>query len=119
MKEHSIPDIRDLSAENLQQLSKQISAEVKRRKEEEAAASLRRFQEWAKKINSVEIVDLIVPEHGRTSCDDNNRQNGVITVDHERPTPRCIRCTLLDFVHDGGYHGYDPLHLNLTWLGPQ
>lgn len=112
-------DLLKLPTEDLQKLSKQVSAEITRRKEEEEAASLRRFQEWAAKINTKEIVDLIVPEHGRTSCDDNNRRNGIITVDRERPCPRCIRCALLDFVHDGGYHGYDPVHLNLHELGPR
>jgi len=98
-------NLKDLPEPLLHQLSAQIAAELLRRKEAEEAEALRQFQKWALKINSVTIVDVMAPKHCRTSCDDHNRANGFDTLSEERTSPRCVRCALLDLVHDGGYHG--------------
>lgn len=54
-----------------------------------------------------EIIDSIVPEHGRTSCDDSNLANffGGWTGKYNPDTgkkvivfPRCVRCYLLDHI---------------------
>ena len=111
-------EIKSLPQEALRDLSEQVSIEMQRRAQEAADAALKRFCDWSKKINSLEIVNIIAPEHGRTSCDDQNRRNGVDTVSEERKHPRCVRCTLLDFVYDGGYYGTFPLKLTVAQLGP-
>lgn len=59
-----------------------------------------------------EWINLVCPEHGRTSCNDQNLQNGFFTIHEgklqdivverklERP-PRCNRCFLLRALEDG------------------
>jgi hypothetical protein len=98
-------NLKDLPEAWLQRLGEQIAAERVRRKEAAEAEALRQFEEWALKINSVEIVDIVAPTHGRTSCNDQNLNNGFDTLSEERTSPRCIRCALLEIVRDRGYHG--------------
>ena len=112
-----VANLKNLPEATLHQLTKQIAVELVRRKEAAEAEALRQFQEWALKINSVEIVDVMAPKHCRTSCDDRNRANGFDTLSEERTSPRCVRCALLDLVHDEGYHGCTAPRLTLQ-LGP-
>ena len=46
-------------------------------------------------MDARELVDLLIPEHGRTSCSDANLNNGIETDDGNF---RCSRCMLLDLV---------------------
>jgi hypothetical protein len=54
------------------------------------------------KISTAEVtrewVDLFVPEHGRTSCNDADTQNGYVSeaANGEISLPRCTRCYLLN-----------------------
>jgi hypothetical protein len=105
------------SDKELAELQKALDAEKTRRKEEADAAALKVFQEWAAKINSPEIVDIIAPRHCRTSCSDTNRSNGIDSMTSGRTAPRCVRCTLLEFVDEGGYHGSEPFQLTVTLGG--
>jgi hypothetical protein len=43
-------------------------------------------------LSALQLIDLISPEHGRTSCSDDNNFNGF----GGRTAPRCNRCALLD-----------------------
>lgn len=57
-----------------------------------------------------EIIDIICPDHDRTSCSDDNRSNGFYKVDMKKDPrgveyiskdsylPRCARCYLLDSI---------------------
>lgn len=47
------------------------------------------------------VVDLLFPEHGRTSCSDENLANGFESNGHHEP-PRCARCALLELLNDPG-----------------
>lgn len=46
-------------------------------------------------MDARELVDLLIPEHGRTSCSDDALNNGIETDDGNF---RCSRCALLDLV---------------------
>ena len=41
-----------------------------------------------------ELIDIIAPKHGRTSCSDADLSNGFYTQD-ESGNYRCLRCALL------------------------
>jgi hypothetical protein len=43
-----------------------------------------------------ELVDLLCPKHDRTSCSDDNINNGFDAGSHG--LPRCSRCALLEIV---------------------
>ena len=44
-----------------------------------------------------EFVDIICPTHDRSSCSDEDLQNGFYSNDH---FTRCARCTLLSVIRD-------------------
>lgn len=52
-------------------------------------------------MSTKEFIDLISPEHGRSSCSDDNLFNGFYlekddeTI-NEKYHPRCLRCALLE-----------------------
>ena len=51
--------------------------------------------------NIKEFIDFICPEHGRTSCSDDNISNGFYLEEYEETInekyyPRCARCALLE-----------------------
>lgn len=53
-------------------------------------------------MEALELIDIICPEHGRTSCSDDNINNGFYFEDEEsnviskKYLPRCSRCALLE-----------------------
>lgn len=46
-------------------------------------------------MNTFEFIDLLFPEHGRTSCSDDNLNNGL----EEDGSFRCDRCFLLEIAN--------------------
>lgn len=104
-------DLRSLDDATLRSLAAGVAAEGARRKEEAASKALERCRAWATKL-TFDAVDLMAPAHGRTSCSDIERINGLSTMTDERRSPRCARCALLDIV-EGGYHGDFALSLHL------
>lgn len=51
-----------------------------------------------KNLTARELIDVICPEHSRTSCNDNNLDNGLYSGDS---FTRCARCTLLEILKEG------------------
>lgn len=56
-------------------------------------------------MTTKEFIDFICPEHGRTSCSDENISNGFCMEDDEETISqkyyhRCARCALLE-IHNG------------------
>lgn len=49
-------------------------------------------------MNAKELIDMIAPEHGRTSCSDTDLNNGLYSNTH---FTRCLRCTLLQIEKTG------------------
>jgi len=52
-------------------------------------------------MDAKEFIDFICPEHGRTSCSDENISNGFYFEEDgetisEKHHPRCVRCALLE-----------------------
>lgn len=55
-------------------------------------------------MDALEFINIIYPEHGRTSCSDDNISNGFYLKDDEDGEeviskeyyPRCMRCALLE-----------------------
>lgn len=54
-----------------------------------------------KEMTAKEFIDMIVPEHGRTSCSDEDVSNGLFSRDGKNWHGRCSRCLLLDILKDG------------------
>lgn len=48
-------------------------------------------------MDAKELIDLIFPKHGRTSCNDDNLYNGINKYDK---ITRCSRCALLSLIND-------------------
>ena len=49
-------------------------------------------------MDALELVNIIRPEHDRTSCDDKNLNNGFYS---NSGFTRCARCTLLQIIGTG------------------
>jgi hypothetical protein len=49
-------------------------------------------------VDALELVNILVPEHARISCDDDCINNGFYSNDH---FTRCARCILLDIINKG------------------
>ena len=53
-------------------------------------------------MTALELIDIICPEHTRTSCSDENISNGFYTdegVITKEYFPRCSRCALLEIAN--------------------
>jgi len=59
-----------------------------------------------------ELINIICPDHSRTSCSDENIDNGFYTHD-ETGHPRCRRCALIELAY--GEPLPDPLK-TIEWL---
>jgi hypothetical protein len=57
---------------------------------------------------NIQIIDALVPQHGRTSCDDTNLANGWNSSDEV--LPRCNRCALLQALHGKSWPEEFSLH---------
>lgn len=70
----------------------ELQVELQKRILEQEEAKKNAQEVRALKIQTVKSyeVDLIAPQHGRTSCDDKNLANGLQSL-----PPRCARCALL------------------------
>lgn len=53
------------------------------------------------KMSAREFIDLIMPEHDRSSCSDDNISNGFFTRDGRNWYGRCTRCMYLEIIKDG------------------
>jgi len=49
-------------------------------------------------MKTKEFIDIIQPEHSRTSCNDKDLANGLYSGDYHT---RCLRCTLLEVLQKG------------------
>jgi hypothetical protein len=49
-------------------------------------------------MNALELINIIAPEHERTSCSDEDLNNGFYSNDNNT---RCGRCTLLEILKKG------------------
>lgn len=54
------------------------------------------------------FIDLIMPEHGYTSCSDENTCNGFYSYDGVDWLPRCTRCAYLELISGWRPEGFDP-----------
>jgi len=50
-------------------------------------------------MTAQKLIDIISPEHDRTSCSDDNLENGLSSYDGEL-TLRCSRCMLLEIMNE-------------------
>jgi len=59
--------------------------------------------------NNPELVNLLAPEHDRTSCSDENLANGFdsATKCTGRTAPRCIRCALLELLNSDEWDTFE------------
>jgi hypothetical protein len=53
------------------------------------------------RMSALEFVDLFCPEHSRTSCDDQQLQNG--WGSYREGGARCNRCGFLDAIQNGSW----------------
>lgn len=93
-------DVKSIPTADLEQ-------ELKRRKEEAAAVVFSGLlNRWAYLQVALEkgpeLLSALAPEHGRTSCADDNLVNGSSTMgDRGRTAPRCNRCLLIELMRGG------------------
>ena len=103
-------DHRNLANVDLLALQSEINEELENRK----AESLKEQQSANHKkliyLSGVEQVLLDLLEHDRTSCSDENPQNG---WEEDRGHARCAKCHLLE----GRYTIFDSCHLNFYGSG--
>lgn len=52
-------------------------------------------------MDALEFINIIQPEHSRTSCSDENISNGFFTYDGIKWNGRCVRCMYLEIINDG------------------
>lgn len=86
------PNVKNMTDEDIKALEKALKEETVRRekaKEEGLKESTLKFF----KSLTIEQVNFIAPEHGRTSCSDENLINGWYSAEYNKP--RCNRCALL------------------------
>lgn len=82
--------LENMSDKDFDKLQQQMASEQARRAKIERDKQIAKTNAFFKALTP-EIVDLIAPEHGRTSCSDINLANGW----SDDRTPRCYRCALL------------------------
>ena len=77
-------------------------------------------------ILTQDMIDIIAPEHGRTSCDDSNLANACGGWSgHYNPGngtkeviyPRCTRCYLMDHVGEDHLSLDFQIEISLIWAG--
>ena len=90
------PDINTDHKIMLDKLHKYISNQV------ETLVSLGDSQpvQTAEEMTAKQFIDLILPEHGRTSCNDENKDNGLYSRNGETWHGRCSRCIMLDILEN-------------------
>ena len=74
----------------------QLQAELAKREREAAQAfeaAVRARNEALAQALTPELVNVLAPEHGRSSCSDTNIENGFRSG---KRVPRCTRCALLE-----------------------
>lgn len=59
-------------------------------------------------MTALEFIDKMMPEHDRTSCDDENTANGFYSRNGESWHGRCTRCMYLEIVRGETRYG-DPI----------
>lgn len=52
-------------------------------------------------MDALEFIDIIVPDHERTSCSDSDPNNGLYSRNFETWHGRCRRCIYLDILREG------------------
>lgn len=90
-------DLKTLPEAEFKELESKVTAEAFRRKHEAAEAKRKRHDqhvEGLKVILTQDLLNVLLPNHERTSCSDNNRQSG----SNDWKDVRCTRCALLDLV---------------------
>lgn len=55
-------------------------------------------------MEAIDLIDILAPEHDRTTCSDKNPCNG-LERDGERLRWRCDRCMLLELAADKDIYG--------------
>jgi hypothetical protein len=94
---------------DLDRLATQILEEKNRRLQAIRETKLKKCQEFANSLTR-EKIDILAPEHGRTSCSDDNVCNGWHSG---RNHFRCVRCWLLDML-ESGFFGDSPFTYYLS-----
>lgn len=93
-------DVKAMDTKALEDQKRVIEQELHERKVEQQKAEREVKRLFWKRISELprEVIDVIAPDHGRTSCDDENLDNGVGSIRNGRNAPRCTRCLLLELL---------------------
>jgi len=86
----------NMTDEELKALLRDVSGEVKRRREERLLEVKKTNAMKLKELAKHKDVILSLLEHDRTSCSDDDPQNG---LEIDGP-PRCAKCGLMDLLED-------------------
>jgi hypothetical protein len=66
-----------------------------------------------------ELLELLAPEHGRTSCTDTDLNNGFdsATKSTGRIAPRCLRCALLELAKSDEWETFEEFDFDFNVFG--
>lgn len=103
-------DLKALENKDLEKLALQIIEEKNRRLDKERREKLDRLNVWVSTLTRPAI-DIMVPEHGRTSCSDTNTINGWGSREN---SIRCTRCFLLNLLDSGVYYPTTPCTISVS-----
>jgi hypothetical protein len=53
-------------------------------------------------MEAIDFINLICPEHTRTSCSDKDQNNGFYSRNGDTWHGRCTRCMYLEIIENGG-----------------
>lgn len=96
-------ELKTLTKEELQALKSEIDSIHAQREDDRKKAERKANEIWLDKFTTLKRsdLDLLIPDHERTSCSDNNVENGFGSMDDF--LPRCTRCGILELLGGGVY----------------
>jgi hypothetical protein len=70
-------------------------------------------------VANPELLTLLAPEHGRSSCSDTQLNNGFnsATAHTGRTAPRCLRCALLELAKSDEWDTFEEFDFDFNVFG--
>lgn len=104
-------DVSKMSAQELQELSKQVEKQQKLLKEEELQKRKDIVKAKMKKLREQKDLILSLIDHSRTSCSNSNVCNGYGSADYGA---RCTKCHLIEIFDQEWSDGEFEVDFNVT-----
>lgn len=59
---------------------------------------MKKEQTFNEKMDALDFINIIQPEHDRNSCSDENTENGFYSANGQTWHGRCVRCMFLELI---------------------